>query len=651
MTTHRELIAEGRTDEALELLNNNLTTALDNGDADAAEMAMTNMFGVATALKDINLLRNIRIMRLELFSTTKQKMKARMEFEHIKEITTLSELINIMEMTGFGDELMDRKKALAAKPLLGTVDTYFIVDNVNMKNNGIINSVIRKTSLFEDEWGYRPTIVVTGYNQEIGKHINYLTFYGTSKVNTGVKVQNVYDYFQKTGAPGLPLIEHPQSKEGYEYKAVGQDVYAVSAEATVFKEAVLLRFEYFTHKNREGNRLNTVRHVNKKGTTTQLDFYDKNGYLSMVREMDEVHPDRYHTQSYYTTDGKLCIKTQHIFKPNEPFDKNAIKTITLYDGGGKVIAEGTSEADLVGFYLNDVAAKSDKTCLFVCESGLHNKAMASIKQPNAIKTALLHNAFLEDAYNLKSKPQMYFKDLVRYQNHFDGILMLTKTEGDDWIRIYGKPERIITMPNFYPHPVKEVDFETRNHRKAVIVARFDNQKRLDVAIEVFKLVAEKLPDALLEIYGFGAADVENNMRKLITKYKLENNVKIMGSTDKPDEVCSGAACFMMTSSVEGMPLTLLESISNGCPVFSFDLKYGPADIVRNGKTGYLFPRGNIKAFAKQLIAYFEDIEMQRQMIANAYNDAPRFGKEVFLENWYKFMEKVCKTTRKDDLSD
>lgn len=636
------LIELGRMEEAMDILNDNLNNALNNGDADTAERTTAEMFRVAIAQKDISILKDIRVMRLELFSITNQKMKARLEFQHLEKITTKKELEQIKELTGFGAELEDEKAAHAQKPLLAQLDTYFIVDNVNMKNNGILNSVIRKTTLFEDEWGYRPTIVVSIYNKDIKKNINYLKFFGTSKVNTGVKVQNVYDYFQKNEDPQLPDIVHPRKKEDregleeledIEYRESGPNTIGVFRDYGVFRDSVLIRTEYFTNPN---NQLSSIVHVNENGDTTHIEYYDKKGYLSMIREMDTLHKNRYHTESYYTTEGKLCIKSKYIFKNNE----HVLKSITVYDDDGSVLGEGTSEADLTGLYLDQVAAKSDKICLFVCESGLHNKAMASVNQKNAIKSAVVHNAFLEDSYNLKSKPQMFFKDLVRYQNRFDGIIILTKTECDDWIRIYGKAERVFNVPNFYPKPIEKVDFETRDHKKAVIVARFDNQKRLDIAVEVFKLVVEKVPDAKLEIYGFGAKDVEDKVQKLITKYSLQDNVFIMGSTDKPDEVCSGAACFMMTSSVEGMPLTLLESISNGCPIFSFDLKYGPADIVRNGKTGYLFPRGNIKAFAKQLVDYFKDVDMQREMSENAYMDAPRFGKEVFLENWYSFMEGV-----------
>ena len=47
----------------------------------------------------------------------------------------------------------------------------------------------------------------------------------------------------------------------------------------------------------------------------------------------------------------------------------------------------------------------------------------------------------------------------------------------------------------------------------------------------------------------------------------------------------------MTSSFEGYPLSTLESMSRGCPVVSYDIKYGPREQITDGVDGFLVPRG------------------------------------------------------------
>ena len=570
-------------EQTLQTLDDKLTNALNNGDAAAAELVTLEQLKVAVDLKDLSLLKNIRTMRLELFQLTNQKMKARTEYNKLANFCSEIEMKALEALTSFQDEVADK----ADKPLLDQIDTYFIVDNLHQHNNGILNSVLRKMTLFEEEWGYRTTLVVCEYNQDLKKVAAHHQFFNASRINVDMKIVNVYEYFQKTNAPDLPTVARP-----------------------IFDEV----------------KPNTQK------------FYDQRGYLSMVRIVDERSPAQFVSESYYTTDGKLCIKSDYTFKG----DKNEVIHIEIYDENGTVIHEGTKEADLVGLYLDKIAADSDKPCLFVSETGLHNKAMSNIKQKNVIRTAMVHAGFLENSYDLKSKPQYFFKDLVYYQGYFDGIVFLTKYEGDDFARIYGKPQRIFTVPHFYPKEIEKVDFDTRDRRKAVIVARFDPIKRLPMAVDIFKLVVEKLPDVTLELYGFGSPAEQERIQNHIKKTGMQNNVFIKGSTERPEEVFSSAALFMMTSDTEGFGITLIESISNGCPAFSFNIKYGPSDVIRNGKTGCLVPRNNIKAFAKQIISYFEDQELQRQMSENCYQDAKRFQKEVFLENWYSFMASVSK---------
>ena len=617
-----DLIKQGKVEEALSILDQNLTDALNAGDVAQAELVTAQQMGVAIELKSLPLLKEIRIMRLEVFSKTNQKMKAKDEYDKLKTMLTQAELEEVKALTGYSSEEICE----TSKPLLEEIDTYFVVDDVEVQNTGIKNSVLRKITLLEEEWGYRPTLVLSGYNQSIDGIIAHHQFYSSSRINTGMKVQNVYDYFQKTNAHGLPIVEHPRSQDGLQYKEVKANIFYV------YDTESIVRQEFFTHPQ---NRLKMVQHLNKKGEITHMQFYDKNGYLSMVQEDDLNNKTR--LQSYYTTDKNLCIKSKYILLKSNKYE---LKNIELYDDNSNVIGEGTNEADLVGFFLDQIAACSNRLCLFVTESGLYSKAMVNVNQKNAIKASVVHSAFLEDPYNLKSKPQMYFKDLIRYQNHFNGIVFLTKSESDDFIRIYGKPQRIFTVPNFYPNQIEKVDFNGRNHRKAVIVARFDRVKCLDVAVDIFKLVVEKLPDTTLEIYGYGSEEEERRVATHIKKVGMEKHVIMKGSTDRPDEVCSSAAIFMMTSTIEGMPLTLLESISNGCPAIAFDIKYGPADIIRNGKTGYIIPRSKNKVYAKQLIEYFNNIDLQRQMSENCYEDATRFSKEVFMENWYGFMEEI-----------
>ena len=138
-----------------------------NGDAAKAELATLDQLGVAAYLKDIPLIIKIRTMRLELFVLTGQKTKARDEYNELQKIRQCSEarLAVIREITGYTPEEFE-KSDRSDLPLLDEIEIYFIVDNIREKNTGILNSVLRKVTLFEEEWAYRPTLVVSEYAKD-----------------------------------------------------------------------------------------------------------------------------------------------------------------------------------------------------------------------------------------------------------------------------------------------------------------------------------------------------------------------------------------------------------------------------------------------------------------------------------------------------
>ncbi len=265
-------------------------------------------------------------------------------------------------------------------------------------------------------------------------------------------------------------------------------------------------------------------------------------------------------------------------------------------------------------------------------------AAESIKSPNAVKAVVVHTIFQSDPYDPSSGPNPHYEYLCASPYEFGAIVFTTGAAGKDFRARYGGGDISFVIPHPYPYAPAKTEFDKRDHRKAVIVSRFDRVKQIDMAIEIFGAAAAELPDIRLEIYGFG--DLSLDYAKQIERLGLKNNVFLMGVTDDPAAVFAGAALSMMTSMAEGFGITQVESVCNGCPVFAFDIKYGPSDIIVNEKTGFLFKPFDKRGFAGKLVTYFNDLSMQRTMSENAARDAARFGKEAFLEGWYNMTEHV-----------
>src|SRR5699024_3154677 len=81
---------------------------------------------------------------------------------------------------------------------------------------------------------------------------------------------------------------------------------------------------------------------------------------------------------------------------------------------------------------------------------------------------------------------------------------------------------------------------------------------------------------------------------------LENNVFLKGYSQDTDLIYQRSLVTLLTSKSEAFALVILESMINGTPVISYDINYGPNDIITNKKDGYLIEE-NIDVLANKII--------------------------------------------------
>ncbi len=97
---------------------------------------------------------------------------------------------------------------------------------------------------------------------------------------------------------------------------------------------------------------------------------------------------------------------------------------------------------------------------------------------------------------------------------------------------------------------------------------------------------------------------------------LENRVTFAGPQPDPRPFYARMDVFVLSSSTEGMPMTLLEAGACGLPAVVTDVG-GCGQIVRHGKTGLVVPPGDAKALAEALSSLCANAGVRRRMGAAA----------------------------------
>ena len=101
----------------------------------------------------------------------------------------------------------------------------------------------------------------------------------------------------------------------------------------------------------------------------------------------------------------------------------------------------------------------------------------------------------------------------------------------------------------------------------------------------------------------------------------------------------------MTSDYEGYPLSTLEAMSQGCPVVSYDIRYGPREQIADGVDGFVVPEGDEAALAERVVELLRSPELVQRMSAAAREKVARFGPAEFVERWAQVIRATVELER------
>lgn len=215
---------------------------------------------------------------------------------------------------------------------------------------------------------------------------------------------------------------------------------------------------------------------------------------------------------------------------------------------------------------------------------------------------------------------------------FDGDAIVTAThvqkkrlEADTR---HAAPIRVI--PHYTTMTRRKV--ETRSH--ICTVSRLDLKgKPIHHCVEAFMRVMHLIPSCNYLIYGGGVGKAR--LQQLIDHHKCGDRVILMGQTSDPAAVFSSSLFSLAPTMTEGFGLALLESLTCGCPVISYDVDYGPRELIRPRHNGELVTPGDIDGIAQAILK----VHTHHDHYATACPDSVQpYSFEVYKSRYYDLID-------------
>lgn len=154
----------------------------------------------------------------------------------------------------------------------------------------------------------------------------------------------------------------------------------------------------------------------------------------------------------------------------------------------------------------------------------------------------------------------------------------------------------------------------------LFVGRVVPEKAIDTLIRAVAVASQQVPDIALWIVGDGSSRGELEM--LVAELHVSDQVRFWGQQMDTSPFFSAADLFAMSSISEGLPMSLLQSMSLGVPSVLTDVD-GMGEVIRLTSAGLLVPVGDAVAMASAFVRLAEDPALRTllsQRALNAYRE-------------------------------
>ena len=243
-----------------------------------------------------------------------------------------------------------------------------------------------------------------------------------------------------------------------------------------------------------------------------------------------------------------------------------------------------------------------------------------------------HNNF---KLNLNSIPVWFIKRHIYPMANV--LTVLTYRDKDEYYARFMK--NVTVMPNPLALDPLENNAIVKRDKIILVAGELSRsyQKGFDNLMEIFAQISGNYPEWQLIIAGSGNT---GPLELMIKKLNLVNKVQLAGEVSDMQSLMRKCSIFALTSRWEGLPMVLLEAMSQGMACIAFDCFTGPRELITHRQDGILVKDQDKGQFVADLEELLNDRELSMNLGRNAIEKSKQYLPDSIMKKWLLLIENL-----------
>ena len=531
-------------------------------------------------------------------------------------------------------------------PLIKKSKFFMLFFGFDCDIGGLAKAVFNRANMF-DHAGYDVTLLNVDPNlfkSNLARNFKNISFIEKHHrelgyLNDNVEIRNMYHYYRDINTMDVDSNYKSNYFVDFDGEIYVSDDFVI--KKTVKDDDSVL-YDYYLKDSFDINDLFTLR--DNKDNDFKLSDLDTSSIVLARSELyinDSLFIETIlsHTvlieSNFYTVDGFNYLKLK--------YNKNNY-SIQLNDRITSTVTDFEDYKEFVTYFVVEQCKSQEVKPFLINDCSGVVPSIENVDSSIAYKIGFLHS----NPYKNPSSSDNELRDIALFNNKedLDVLISLTESLNNDLKNQFHMDNiynisNVIDMDDY----IQDRDYDSIDVNKISIFARVSTEKNLIDALKAMKIVHESNPNVYLDIFGRALKPNEikeyDKLQEYIKENDLEDIINFRGHVNNVNEEMASSLVTILVSHFEGLPMVILESMANGVPVISYDINYGPSDVIINNENGRLVEQYNVEQLAESILFFINNPEKSMEYGVNARKTIrEKCSEEAVMNRWNDIIKKA-----------